>query len=271
MFVSAKMTEDEMSELKKNNEKVFFRSSYDFLKIHKGLRPGLTHLVIGMPSGGKSTLRDSLIFDFLNHNPGKNVLLWLSEEAANSFKMKVANNKEFNGMMDRVFIYSERDNKNIGGNNQVLIDRIAEGVMKSNASLFILDNITTSELYKGGYEQQDYTADQLKGIFEGTQCPLVIFAHTSSNIKQGHSAIIDMTDIRGSRGLVNIAEYMYILQSFVLDKNMFTTVRLAKHRDQNVSEKMYALNYNQEKRFYDVDVKIDFEHFKKLYKKQNKF
>ncbi|MBT8187834.1 MAG: hypothetical protein KJO73_09100 [Croceitalea sp.] len=271
-MIRAKLSQEEIHALKEKNQTVFNRSSFSFLNSHRGLRPKSFHLVIGMPSGGKSTLRNSLIFDFVNLNKNKTVFLWLSEESVESFKTSIAFNPELNRYMDNVLVFSERDEDIFTGNPKEDVETFAEHVFRAMPDFFIFDNITTSRLYGSDFKSQDNFSNELKRIFEQSNCAPLFFAHTSSKVKGDNKIVIDMNDIRGSKNIVNLAEYLYVLQSFDCDGyGIFTTLRTTKHRDQSVKEKLHIFNYNAERKFYDQDRPIPFKKFKEICKKHNRF
>lgn len=264
MFESADMTREERIKLVAENNKVHFQTTYKFINIHRGFRPGKTHLVLGTPGGGKSTLRNSFV-DSLTKTLEDNrvIFVWLSEESKQDFKSELAFNEDMN--KKNVFVYSEQD-----ATIPPDIQSFKEQFIKSNATIFIFDNITTSKLYGTTPREQGLFAAELKRMASESNTPFVIFAHTGSTIKEGHRGLIDQNDIRGSRDIVNLAEFLYIMQAFHIGNKVFTTIKIQKHRSQMIKQKLFSLEYSIEKKIYDKDSFLDFEDFKSLYRMANK-
>lgn len=269
MIQTCDINDERIRELNKISDTVFNKSKFQMFNAHKGLRPGLLHLLIGMPGGGKSTFRNSVVFDFTEKNPGKKVFIWLSEEKKIDFEKVVARDPELKNAMRNVYIYSEIEHR-FHGSREAMINNLSEMVIKSDCDLFLFDNITTSRMYGGGPDAQSEFCMDIKELFDGSKSVCLLFAHTSTHVSQGYKSLIDINDIHGSRAVVKLAEYQYILQSFHHEDTIHTTARIVKHRDQNVKNKMYYFHFDEKKRVYDFDGSMEFEYFKKLYEKQNK-
>ena len=264
------MPEEKAERINKNQESRHFRTDFEFLDTHRGLRDKKLHLLIGMPGGGKSTLRNSMIYDFLINNPLKKVMLWLSEESQEDFEVDLAKSPEMLKIYHKIIFFSEQDNHMALSNRNNGINLFKELVFKSECDLLILDNITTSRLYGSSFQENEEFSDQIKNIVAEHGAPVFIMAHTASHIKQGYKGIIDMNDIRGSRKLVNLAEFMYILQSFHVKKQIHTTVRVVKHRGiKSVRERLFIYEYDPNGGLYKRDFELPWDVFKKLYQEQN--
>lgn len=271
MITNMNISKEEVDHLNKYGEKVFHQTGLQFLKSHNGLRNEKLHLIIGTASGGKSTLRNTMIFDFFEHNPGKRVFLYLSEESLKDFKMDIAQSNRHDLIRDNLFAYSEQDNIGEVCEGEEGLDQLFENILKSNCDLFIFDNITTSKLYGSKFDQQDWFANIFKTKMVGSQCPMVLFAHTGKTVKETNTNLIDQNDIRGSSTIVNLSEFLYILQNFKIEEDKITTIRIIKHRGMNAENKMFMLNFSTRQRIYNLDHVLKWSAFDEdIFQKQNR-
>lgn len=255
--------------LKKNTTE--FKTNFSFLNQHNGFRRGKIHLLLGTPSGGKSTLRNSVLFDFLICNPDKKVFLWLSEETLNEFEIDLSENEIPKSCIDRLIVFSEQDNVNITQDITSKTEFLTESIIKSGCDLFIYDNITTSFLYGESFKEQTDFIHDFKRCFNACDVSCFILAHTSSAIKDGYVSMIDQNDIRGSKSIVNLSQFLYILQGFNIKKDFVNTIKIAKHRGYVPNTKLFNLMFNDNKKIYFSDVELEFEKFNELYQSQNRF
>lgn len=240
----------------------------NFLKQHKGMKPGKIHLILGAPGGGKSTLRNTLIMDFLLNNPDKNVCIHLSEESIENFKYDLVDNLFMIPFLDRIRISSEQDNP--VDDVEFEYDELIENIIRNRAGLFIFDNITTSEFYGDTPTEQAVSSKKIKQSLVNLNCAVVLLAHTDNTVKQSNKRMIDQNEIRGSKKIVNLCEFLYILQTFFQDDTQYTILRIVKHRGSVVTNKVFRLFFNKETRVYDTDFIIDAETYLEFFREPKK-
>ena len=252
----------------KENAQVMCKTDLNFLKIHNGLRPGNIHLVMGLSGGGKSTFMRTMINDtWKNKKPHQRLSVWFSEESENDFSTMIARTE----IGENVFktkaldFFSEVD-------HELSIKEMAQSLKelaKKSAVLFF-DNLTTSSFYAGDFNQQNKFIILLKKIAVELNIPVVIFAHTDAKVKEGAKGLIEQNDIRGPKSIVNHAQFIYILQQFHIGNEIFTTLRLVKHRGQSPDHKMFSLIYDPVTMTYNKSRQIMFSEFKAIFGERNK-
>lgn len=264
-------SEERISSLKLRKDELIFETDMQFLKQHNGFRPKSIHLLIGTPGGGKSTFRNTIIFDFIKNNTEKKILLWLSEETLEDFENDLADNPLMVACCKNLVIFSEQDSYTQVSSVKNKAEFICENIIKSQCDLFIFDNITTSQCYGASFEAQDSFSNSFKSLLTKTKSSALLLAHTGSSIKEGYASMIDQNDIRGSKSIVNISQFLYVLQGFHIEKNLVNTIKIIKHRSYTPDSKIFMFKFNKKNRIYDFDVEVSFAQFNKLYQKQNRF
>jgi KaiC/GvpD/RAD55 family RecA-like ATPase len=262
------VTREQIGELKEKSKKVFFKSSFSFLNCHRSYRPGAMHLLIGVSGGGKSTATRSLMLDVIEENPDKKVLIWLSEESKEDYFTEFAQDEIIDfKVFENMTIISEIDIiKKYGDIKPSDLFKNLE-VQIPNYDIVFLDNITTSNFYAhGNPREQTQVVLKLKGFCSANKKPLVIMAHTAGGVTENNTKILDPNDIRGNKTIVNVSEFLYILQMFQIGESRCSTIRIQKHRSQNVDNRFYRFVYSSMRRRYTHDVRIQFSEFKKLFK-----
>ena len=263
----------------KERAQVSWYSDYKFLMEHNGHRPGAIHLYMGVSHGGKSTLIRSLIWDALRRCPAdKKVLVWLSEETEHDFLIEfimaghTLPKDDLITLISKLLIHSEMkwpeffkrgdiENKN---------DYMRETFARDDIDIIFYDNITTSEFYCDNHPSEQSTfVWELKELISNVKTPLILVAHTASEISENTPRFISMTDIRGSKTIVNLVQFFYILQRFSIEDTYFPTLRILKHRGQTVKDTMYYLYFDKEKNIYNKDKKIDFNSIKEAFRQRN--
>lgn len=268
MIEKLSLTPEEIENFSKVRKTEFNKTAFNFLKVHKGLRPNKIHFFLGIPSGGKSTLRNSIIFDFCIMNPNKKVFLWLSEEKLTDFKEDVSVNEKISDALKNVTVFSEQDKINLIKKNP--FEKLKELVLKSQPDLFVFDNLTTSSLYGNSFNQQEEFLHNFKSFIQKQNCSTVVMGHTSTNVREHSEVLIDQNDVRGTKTIVNLTEFFYVMQTFKISEKIFTTLRITKSRGFGVNSKLYALSFDEKIKAYGLDVELTFEEFNKLYERQNR-
>ena len=256
-----------ISETKEEKKTIYLNTRLSFLKEHNGFRPGLMHILLGLTSGGKSTLVRSIIKDvfFNNFNPQK-IYVWLSEESQLSFKSEMAISCPDLRGHTLAFI-SEQDVEN----HQLNILHFEEYLKEFKPDLFIFDNITTSVFYGNKTpEQQLKFVKHLKSIAIKLRIPFLLVAHTGAEVTENSRRMVNINDIRGTKDAANLAEFFYIMQRFRVEGEYFPTVKIAKNRGYAINNLFHLLNFEQESLSYSRSVNLDFDDFKDAYKSREK-
>jgi KaiC/GvpD/RAD55 family RecA-like ATPase len=259
-------TPEEETEFLREQRKVYFPSGFGFLNSHNGFRRGAIHLVIGNTSGGKSTLVRSLVRDILLYpNTSAQLALWLSEETVTEYRAMLSKGLPSSEALLRSEAYSEMDNPKAGA--MVLFEWLE--MVKPDA--FIFDNVTTSRFYMD--KRPDAQAEFVTKIKEATKrlnIATILIAHTDSSVNQSQKGYIELNMVRGSKQLANMAEFAYILQRFQIKNDFFATVRIVKHRSQDIVHDLYLLTYDKRFSSYTGDKDIDHAKFKTAYDQRNR-
>lgn len=274
-FKNADVTNAELDFLIDDAQRLYFPSEFSFLNQHMGFRPGKMHTFLATTGAGKSTLGRTLLIDVLKsgviEKEYSNVLVWLTEEKRTEFLTEFHRTDFFKNRQDikkRIFIDSEFDQKNLGVLE--LLKRLERLIRTQDIKFVLFDNITTSRLYEGKRpDEQSNIAWELKSLASQHNFPLVIFAHTNAEINNNIRRLINPNDIRGSKGIVNISEFFYIMQAFFAGKERFTTMYIEKHRGHLIHDRFFSLEYDPHRRIFGRDIPLDFERFKDIYKRKD--
>ena len=263
------LSKDRIAEVIKYTQTCHVRTDFDFLATHLGAKPGKIHVVLGVAGGGKSTTRNSLIVDYLGNNPGKKVLLWLSEESYDDFEKDLARNPEMLKWMDKIIVFSEQNHVECFQTIEMAREKFKSSIYDSGCTFLLFDNITTSKLYGSTFSKQESFIEYLKPVIEESNVPCFIFAHTGAHIKAGHKCIIDQNDVRGSKSLTNISEFLYVLQTISANGNTYSTIKNVKHRGTDIGHKLFIFDYSVEHRIYRRSNALDIDKFNLLYGEQD--
>ncbi len=252
--------------------KVSWKSRFQFLQSHRGFRDGCIHLFLGTAGGGKSTLVRTLLIDILDHDKqNRNVLLQLSEETTADFNTELCFSQYENSNLENLKLISELGGKLLEINH---VDKFLEYmefvITNQEIKLWVIDNITTSKLYADKTPQdQAATAIKIKTLASKLNIPVIIFAHTGAQVSDNMGRLIEDNDIRGSKTIINLTQFLYIMQRFVLKDVIFPTIKISKHRGQMVDNKIYRLDFNKKVRIILTDHLLPFEEFKEAFKGRN--
>lgn len=268
--MKAILEKEEINVLHKMAKKVFFQSHYAFLTNHNSYRPRAIHTFMGESHGGKSTLVRSLVLDVCLNDPPTPILVWLSEETVYEFLAELYRCNIDKNKLKHLHVYSELDyKKGFQSVNEVFIE-IKRICFEHDIELIFIDNLTTSFIYMDRQvKEQSIVSKELKKLANDTDCPIALMVHTGAAVNNGMSRLIEMNDIRGSKTIVNLSNFFYIMQSFHDENKITSTIRITKHRGQEVAHKFYKLNYSSQARLYAVDEMLTFEEFKEIFKKRN--
>ena len=270
---------EEIFNLLKEREKVFWYSDYSFLTEHKGHRPGALHLYLGVAHGGKSTLMRSLLIDALKRcKKEKKILVWLSEETENDFLIEFSmalahlNQIDAKVLLSKILIHSEMNYSNIFPKSDVKLKYkyFKETILNEEIDLILFDNLTTSEFYMDrSIEDQSYFIRDLKEVVSKANKPFIMVAHTGADMTENSHRLISMNDIRGCKSVINIVQHCYILQRFQINDCYYPTLRITKHRGQSVENKMFYLFFDKDRNLYIKDKCINFLELKDNFKRRN--
>lgn len=273
----ALLTPEYMDRLTGLASEIHINTSFAFLKAHNGLKKGKVHAMMGSSHSGKSTLVRSLILDALIHNPDKKVLLFLTEETTLDFVKEFAlTGFRRENLADHFKIVSAMDE-----DTMFSIEDIGSLIKEFKPDLLFLDNITTASFYASSRpSEQTEVVHRLKHLIKEANIPLFLILHTGSEVVDNMNRLIEMNDVRGSKHIVNIAEFFYAAQSIhfqtydSLTKKhrpaIFPTIHIKKHRGEHCEERLFSLVYDSKKRCYTSDQFLPFNDFKEMFKDRNK-
>lgn len=266
--MTAAMTDEEIDVLNHLNNKIFYQSHFNILKTHNGLRPGCLHTFLGTSGGGKSTLIRSLLIDFLE-NSEKDIVLFLSEESKLDF-LSQFHKTGYKKNLDKLHIISELDLSDGKKTDAEIWKELLFQISEIKPSLFVYDNITTSRFYmdKKPNEQSKFSW-YIKKLCLDKNIPFILVAHTGGLINDSINRLIEPNDIRGAKTIINISHFFYVMQRFILGDTIYPTVRITKHRSQDIEKSIFKINYDKKRRIYIQDVALNFKDFKEAYKARN--
>lgn len=264
MFDSGFIKRDQAKELRRKRDTIFFPSNLKFFKQHKGLRPGCLHGILAPTTAGKTTLCRTIIEDFILFS-NKRVLVWLSEESADSYKTDLLGDRDTLDFSN-LSIFSEVDRLEMVENREDAIRALKYAVDELAPEFLVIDNTTTGGLFGHSWEEHRDSCKALKSLAVDNEIPILFFCHSKKLSFQG-TKILENEDVRGFGDIVNLAEYFYILQTFTVEKVKHTTLRITKNRGHDISEPFYKLEYGGRK--YGNNYPIDFEGLKELIKSAN--
>jgi len=259
-------SEEERKQYEDSLTETHFYSGLNFLNAHNGLRRKSMHLLLGTTGGGKSTMVRTLLRDIIfNPKNDAQVSVWLSEESTADYKSQVAYGLPSHDRLLKTQLMSELETQRV---SELLF---REWLDMFRPDVLIFDNITTSQLYndKTAKEQAAFVMLIKKLTVEYNMATLLV-AHTDAKATDTMGRLINLNDVRGSKSIANLVEFAYVLQRFEIGTNYFSSLRVEKHRSQELKHKLFSLNYNKELRSFVNDLPIQFEKFKEMYKERNK-
>lgn len=259
------LTESLKTQLNAESHECHFRSAFNFLKAHNGIRKNKLHLLIAPTHSGKSTVARSIIRDIIFNNRDKKVLLWLTEETKKEFMIEFSETVPVCDRLNNLTLVSEMQFSDINENN--CRESFEEIVDQYSFDILIVDNITTSVMYMDKtISTQSEVAQWYKSLTK--KFAVFLIAHTNTN--NYNDRLLDETDIRGSKTITNISEFLYILQPISVGDVLRQFILIKKHRGQIVENKFYSLNYNKHIKAIESDNIANFEKLKEVFKLRNK-
>jgi len=260
---SLSYSNEEVSKYQQITKQVYFQTKFAFLRSHRGLRENKMHLLISPTHGGKSTAVRSILFDVILNNRNKQVLIILSEETVEEFKIEFSKTFPAHDILENVTLLSEQD----GGVTIPELKKVIYGAINaSKCDLLFYDNVTTSILYPDDLKTQETTALWFKALSK--KVTLFLIAHT--NDLSGANKLLTESDIRGSKKLPNLVEFLYVLQPIMVGNKLFQFINTRKHRGQDSENKLFRLYYNPQFSTFDKDMAVDFNDVKEVFKMRNK-
>lgn len=267
-----KMDPYEIEQRKMEKQAYQFETSLSYLQCHKGMRKCNIHLYMGTSGSGKSTSLRTLICDIIKNNPLVKIKLWLSEETIDDIKDEISKitDPEVVPLLHNVIVTSEMEGMNRGSLLE-LKENFRAFVMDGNEDGIVLfDNITTSALYEGlSPSQQASQQGWFKELCIASQKPFFFYAHTDAKVYDNMPRLINQNDIRGNKGITNIAQYLYISQRFEIANLYYPTLRIVKYRGYSVEDRLFYMDYNKETSTFHKDWVLPWKDFHQAFSVRN--
>lgn len=214
----------------------------------------------------------TIITDFIQNNPAEKVGVWLSEETVDDLKDEMArlDHGEYEALMSSIVATSEM----VGmprGSTVALKNNFEAFVKDQGLSLLIYDNPTTSAMYSSlNPSQQDMMQGWLKELCIECGIPFFFFLHTKDGVYDNQPKLIDLSDVRGTKGIANIAQYFYVSQRFEIGGLYYPTLRIRKYRGYTLEDRLYYLNYDKDTSTFNKDWPLPWDEFMEAFKRRNK-
>lgn len=258
--------------IRKEIEKTHYKTGISFLKDHNGLRPSYIHFVLGRTSGGKSTLVRTMIHDYIEanrHEENNQIYVYLSEEKVQDYQAALlATGITFEQLKKFVIFSSELDLPHISKTPISVIKAVL--AEHPNVGLFVYDNITTSRLYTTlkPSDQFDFV-HHLKTYISTTDIACVLVGHTNAQADKS-TQLLTTQDVMGSKGVANLAEFYYVMESFYANNRRYNFVRTLKHRGYSIDKNTYAMYYSDKSKTFFNSECIDFKALAAISKERDK-
>ncbi len=268
-YESAEMCKEEKQAMQEIANHMKYQSGLAFLNGHNGWRDKNLHLLISTAHGGKSTAIRTIAIDFVGYNQNVKMGVWLSEETKDAYKTELTwfqGNKGF----DRINLFSEKDYGVFRGTSEIL-SKMESFIDDLGLNFLVVDNITTSQAYNGSdYKTQVKFGYELNRLANRKGIPILLVAHTKGTITENYDGIIEMEHMEGAKIYTKLVEFCYILQGFHLSDRRVNTLRITKHRGQEIPSRLYKLTYEPKYRIFVGDNILTFSDFKRIFKDRDR-
>lgn len=260
----ALITPEELELWIEQNDTKFYETVFNFIDTHRGWRKAKLHTILGTASAGKSTLVRSITADWIANTRNKSDIgIILSEETEIDFLSEFYRG-EFK-YLERIHTFQELEQNFTTVKDY--FNRLKIWIAEHGIKFLIYDNLTTSFAYMDRQaNEQAIVAKYLKQLAMDLDIPVIAICHTGANVNENQKHLITMNDIRGSKTIVNLSEFFYIMQVFWKDDRRATTISIKKHRGQDIGGNVFKLKYNPQNRMFFGDVTLDWESFERLTK-----
>ena len=216
---------------------------------------------------GKTTLVKCIIAETAGHD--KKVMVWLSEET-------VVEYQELIHFLDKaclkniVFVEEKEIPDEFKETQSDFFAYFEQMVGEAGCDIVFIDNVTSSAFYnqRYGITGQNKSAEFLRG-FTKRVCEIFYIAHTRSDITENCAKVINAEDIRGSKELPLMTEYLYIIQKFTSNSKQYNCLRVVKYRHHEEAAGWFSLAY--ENRSYIGDARVPFNLINKIFKSRDYF
>ena len=266
MSIKAPVSDFEIEMHSKLKDRTEFPSRYQFLKAHNGIRPNCLHGIMGSTGCGKSTLVKCIIAEAAS---AKRVLVWISEENVVEYQELI--NVLDKSVLDNIMFVEEKEiDIKYRSDQDLFFQYFEQMVEQADCDVVFIDNVTTSAFYNSrfGFFGQQRTAEFMIQFVKRV-CSIFYVTHTRSEVTDNYAKVVTPEDIRGSKELALITEYMYIIQKFTTEDKQFNVLRVAKYRHHEDAAGWYGLKY--EKKAYIGDSKVPFAVINKIFKMRDHF
>lgn len=254
---------DAVREEIKNNEVIYFPSSFNHLKDHCGFRPGILHVLIGPKGGGKSSLIKSWLLELLSQK--RRVFLHLSEESTKQYLMAVVkaldsnvkNHDAIEEATQGLVVQSENSFDNQYQQKE-MISSLEYDLRSAEAEILFIDNFTTSVMSRQGIGAEAEEITKLRALAEKLNIPVIIIAHTSKDYRNKEIAIGE--NVRGNMTISNTGAIIYTINSKLDHPEQPTVVLVDKSRYHSKAHKSYyRIQFDKTDGIYYQDTKISLE------------
>ena len=251
----------------KLRDETVYPSRYEFLKGHNGIRPNCLSGLMSSTGAGKTTLVKCIIAETAGYD--KKVMVWLSEETVVEYQ-ELIHFLNKSCLKNIVFVEEKEIPDEYKDTQERFFEYFEQMVEQAGCDIVFIDNVTSSAFYnqRYGIHGQNKSAEFLRG-FTKRVCEIFYIAHTESRITENYSQVINAENIRGSKELPLMTEYLYIIQKFTSNSKQYNCLRVVKYRHHEDAAGWFSLTY--ENRSYIGDSRVPFNLINKIFKSRDYF
>lgn len=263
--------QQQIAERNKHLQTTYFKSKFYFLRSHNGFRPGCLHGLLGVMSGGKSSLAKVLIAEAAYQ--GK-TLVWLTEESRQDYVAdfaKIIPADVLPRVLSNVLWLEEKAlPATVADNIDAFYSYMQNQIARAGCKALFIDNITTSRIYDGSLGKNSFskTSKWLSKIAKALSLPIIYLVHTRKEITANYHRVLTPEDIRGFATIAIESEFFYVMQKFTQQDRIVNIVRLAKHRGYESPPKTWFRLIWENGR-YCGDTALNFESIKAIFKEKD--